>query len=143
MNKKLFFLAMPCLILALCMIFAGCATTPADPPGPQLNVTITGIPSQFNGKLGWIQMDTGPSRNDPTVAWAMANTAGGSITFNILDWVTDRPYSKTGNYYVSFLIWEDFNAARAPGVQPLWHGFIISKNIGENNSIAFSEFTRP
>ena len=133
------------LILTLNLVLTSCGTTSvagSKNASPQLRIAINGIPSEYNGKFGWIQMDTGSSRNDPTVAWAMGNINNLSITFNILDWVTDQPYNKTGNYFITFFVWDDLDAARAQGVQPLWQGFIISKDIGEITSIDFSEFTR-
>jgi hypothetical protein len=144
MNKKLIFLIMPALILTLSLGLAGCSTTYAANPQNadlQLRIAITGIPPEYNGKLGWLQMDTGSSHNDPTVAWAMGNASNGSITFNILDWKTDRSYNKTGNYFVMFLVWEDLDVARAKGTESLWQGMIMSKDIGEITSIEFSEFT--
>ena len=134
--------------LVFCLVLAGCGTAPAansqssQSAGPQLKVTVAGIPSEYNGKLGWIQMDTGSSRNDPTVAWAMGNISNGSITFNILDWTTDRAYNRTGNYYISFFVWEDIDAAGARGVDALWTGIIMSKDIGETTTIELSEFTK-
>jgi hypothetical protein len=142
MNKKLIFLAMPALILALFFAPTGCGTTSGSKNGPQLRTTITGIPSEYNGKLGWITFDTGSSRNDPTVAWAMGTISNGSVTFNMLDQKTDQPYNKTGNYFVMFLVWEDLDAARAPGVDSLYTGIIMSRGIGETNSIGFSELTK-
>jgi predicted small secreted protein len=143
MNKKLIFLVMPAFILALSFVLTGCGTTSGSKnAGTQLRTTITGIPSEYNGKLGWITFDTGSSRNDPTVAWAMGNISNGSVTFNMLDQKTDRPYSKTGNYFVMFLVWENLDAARARGVDSLYTGIIMSRGIGETNSINFSEFTK-
>jgi hypothetical protein len=149
MNKKPVFMAIPvamtALVLALSMVLIGCGSSPAaksQNSGPQLRTTITGIPPEYNAKLGWIQMDTGSNRNDPTVAWAMGNISNSSITFNILDWVTDKSYNKTGNYFVTFFVWEDLDAASAQGVEPLFLGIIMSKDIGEVASIEFSEFTK-
>ena len=145
MNKKIIGLTMLVLFLTLSLALTGCGTAPAagsQNSGPQLRITITGISSEFNGKLGWIQLDTGSSRNDPTVAWAMGNIGNGSTTFNVLDWNTDKPYSKTGDYFVTFFIWEDLDAAGARGVEALWQGIIMSKNIGEITSIELSEFTK-
>ncbi|MDR0320108.1 MAG: hypothetical protein LBI28_01260 [Treponema sp.] len=140
MRKKIILLAMPVLILALSMALLGCVTTGSQ--GPQLSVTVTGIPAEYNGKLGWVLMDTGPSRNDPTVAWAMGTISNGSITFNILDWKTDKPYNKTGNYFVTYFVWESLDAVRAPGVDALYTGIIMSKAFGETTSVGFSEFTK-
>jgi predicted small secreted protein len=145
MNKKIIFLAMPVLILALGMVLIGCGTTSAagsKKSGSQLKVTISGIPQEYNGKLGWIQLDTGSSRSDKSVAWAMGNVSNGSITFNILDWVTNKSYNKPGNYFVTFFVWKDIDAARAKGTEPLWQGIIMSKDIRETTSITLSEFTK-
>ena len=143
MSTKISFSA---LILTLILVLTGCVTTtPATSPqnaGPQLKITVTGIPPEYNGKLGWIQLDTGSSDDDPSVAWAMGNINSASITFNILDWDTDQPYNKNGNYYVTFFLWEDIDAASAQGVEALWQGIIVSKDIGERTSIEFSEFIK-
>jgi hypothetical protein len=150
MNKKLIFLAMPIFILALSMVLVGCGSSPAassqapatsvQSTGPQLRTTVTGIPDEHNGKLGMITFSAGSSRNDPTLAWAMGTISNSSTTLNILDWVTDQPYNKTGNYFVTFFVYEDIDAAAAG--QTLWQGIIMSKDIGEVNSIEFSEFTK-
>jgi hypothetical protein len=143
MNKKLIFLAMPALVLALGLVLAGCGSAPGSKSsGAQLKATITGIPSEYNGKLGWISMDTGSSKNDPTVAWAMGTVSNGSLTLNILDQKTDKPYGKRGNYFVTFFVWDNLDAARAKGVEAHFTGIIMSKAFGENTSIAFSEFTK-
>jgi hypothetical protein len=144
MNKKITFSAMLALILALGMVLIGCGTAPASSKkaGAQLKATITGIPPEYNGKLGWISMDTGSSKNDPTVAWAMGTVSNGSLTFNILDQKTDKPYSKSGNYFVTFFVWENLDAASTRGVDALYTGIIMSKAFGENTSIKFSEFTK-
>jgi hypothetical protein len=134
------------------MVLVGCGSAPAasspapaasvQSTGPQLRVTVTGIPSEFNGKYGIIRMDAGPSSSDPILAWDDGTVNNGSISFNILDWVTDQPYNTTGNYYIIFSIYEDMNAFVAPGVEALWQGVIRSKSIGETNSIDLSEFTK-
>ena len=142
MNKKLIFLSVSVFILVLSLALVGCGTTGSQSTGPQLTVTITGIPAEYNGKFGWLSFDTGSTRNDPTVAYAMGTVNNGSITFNMLDQKTDRPYNKTGNYFVMFLIWENMDAARAPGVDALWTGIIMSKSIGETASLNISEFTK-
>jgi hypothetical protein len=144
MNKKIIFSAMLALTLALGMVLVSCGTAPATSKkaSAQLKATITGIPPEYNGKLGWISMDTGSSKNDPTVAWAMGTVSNGSLTFNILDQKTDKPYNKPGNYFVTFFVWENLDAASARGVEALYTGIIMSKTFGANTSIVFSEFTK-
>ena len=142
MKKKFLAMTMVGLFLAISLVLTSCGSAPAasaQSTGPQLRVTISGIPQEYAGKFGFITMDTGSSRNDPTVAWAMGNIGSGSITFNILDWVTDKAYNKTGNYYLAFLIYEDMDAV---GGDQLWMGIIMSKDIGEATSIDFTEFVK-
>jgi hypothetical protein len=129
--------------MLLSLILIGCSTTPttsSKTDGPQLRVTIANIPPDYNGKLGWLVIDTGSSRDAPTVAWAMGNINNGSLSLNILDWKTDKPYNKTGNYFLTFIIYEDFAAAGTK--QSLWDGIIMSKDIGEDTYIELSEFTK-
>ena len=129
----------------------GCGSTPAAAPvqaevvetdaEPQLKTTVTGIDEEFDGKFAWINFDTGSSRNDPTVAYGMGTIKEGSVTINILDHETDLAYYTTGNYFVLFLIYEDLDSA-GNGEEPLWQGFIMSKDIEEDTSINLSEFIK-
>ena len=101
--------------------------------GPQTTVTVTGIPSEYNGMLAWIQVDI-PNSQD---AWAMATISGGSGTFPLLDWKDDKPYSVSGDYMVFIFIFSDLNDFGNSGV---YDGFIMSKRIQENTTIVWSEF---
>jgi hypothetical protein len=128
------------IIVLIAVIGFSFATCKDDDDGPQLKITITGIFADYNGMLGWISMDTGSAKTDPTVAWATGTISDGSITFNILDMKTDQPYNKTGNYFITFFVFENLDSAI--NGETLWEGFIMSKNIGEITSIGLSEFTK-
>ena len=150
MNKKHVFVTMLGFILVFGFILTGCATpstsgdiTPAaaitQSVGPQLVISITDIPAEYNGKLGWLMVDTGSSAGDPTVAWAYANIHNGSVTLRLLDWVTDQAFNKTGNYYIALLVYEDFDSV---GPNDLYYGYITSIEIGERTSLGFYEFIK-
>ena len=100
------------------------------------NVTITGIPSTYNGKFAMMLVDRGGT----TQAYGIMETISGtSITFGLLDWDTDASTTiSEGNYSVSIVIAE--NAAAAASGNFLYAGVLSKALSGETVSIAFSEF---
>ena len=100
------------------------------------SVTIAGIPSQYDGKFAMLLVDRGST----TQGWNMLTITGASATFNLLDWVNDRPTTlNEGNYSVSIVIAENITALT--NEQYLYLGIILSRALsGETVSIGFGEF---
>jgi len=96
-------------------------------------ITITGIPSEHNGRQAWIIVDD--PAND---GWNSGTITNGRITLSMLDWKDDKPYSITGNRRVDLMIFVNLEAARAGNTS--FKGLIRSRNIQDNTTIAFSEF---
>ncbi|MDR0447669.1 MAG: hypothetical protein LBH07_03280 [Treponema sp.] len=104
----------------------------------QMTVTITGIPgSEYNGWEAYIILAaTGSSRE--VKAWAMpvnVSARSSSLTFKMLDFVTDKPFNTSGTYDLIFYFRKDRDKSTDKN-------FIMSDrrvNAG-SNSIAFSAF---
>ena len=106
------------------------------------SLTITGIPAQYNGKFVMMTLDTG-GRGARNVAWGTGTISGTSVTFNLLDWVTDQPTAiREGNYGVNIII--PANMQAIINDQEEYVGIIMSRALsGEAVSIAWSEFISP
>ena len=104
----------------------------------QMTIIVYGIPSEHNGKVGMLILDTGGSGSDTITAWSMPTAITDSVSTNqMLDWVTDRPFSKDGTYMVVL----DISESSARGAPTLYNGAIRSKRItGKEILITFSEF---
>ena len=139
MNRKSIFKLFGIIALVALIGFSmmACASlntsTPSTPRGPQTTVTVTGIPSEYNGMFAFITVDI-PNRHD---GWNMATISGGSATFPLLDWRDDKPYSVSGDYMVIIFIFTDRSNFRNSSV---YDGYIMSKRIQENTTIVWSEF---
>ena len=106
----------------------------------QTTVTIYGIPSEYNGKVGMLIFDTGGSGDNTKIAWSMPVAITNSVVVNqMLDWVTDKPFSKDGTYMLILNISE----SSAKGAPTLYNGMIKSNRMsGRNIVMPFSQFTK-
>ena len=122
------------IILFLGMIVIGCDSEPKGDSQSQYKITITGIPSTYNGRVGLLSIST---ENDGTIkAWIDAvEIKNNSLTGALMDWETGSPYSKAGNYFVTFGIHSADMDTR------YWLGYISNRNISsETTIIAFTQF---
>ena len=132
MNRKSIFKLFGIIALVALVGFSMTACDSSNESGPQTTVTVTGIPSEYNGMLAFITVDI-PNGHD---GWNMATISGGSATFPLLDWRDDKPYSVSGDYMVIIFIFTDLNNF----ANSVYDGFIMSKRIQENTIIEWSEF---
>ena len=105
-------------------------------PDPGTKVTITGIPSQYNGKFAMLMVGF----TDPFEAYGMLTISGTSATFELLDWDNDAPILvRNGNYPVSIIIADSMQAIVDDN--EMYVGIILSKAFsGDTVSIGFNEF---
>ena len=127
------------LVALIGLSIAACASSPAQSAASITSVTITGIPSQYDGKFVMLTLDTGGS-NARDLAWGTRTISGTSATFNLLDWVTDQPTTVIeGNYGVSIVIADNIQAILDDN--ELYIGVILSRALsGKTVSIGFGEF---
>jgi len=77
----------------------------AAPEVKQKSITMTGIPSNYNGKIGMIVM--APSNDDQNyTAYSTVTMAVPSTTFPLLDWTTDESWGGSGNFVFVLMIGE-------------------------------------
>jgi len=114
----------------------GFTMTACDEKDGVESVTITGIPSEYNGKFAMMLVDKGSK----THGWAMGTITGTSSTFNLLDWDDDEPTTiSEDNYTVALLIANNVNDVSAKTY--LFEGIIMSRSFsGTTVSIGFGEF---
>jgi len=133
MNKKLIFITMLIVSLALC--FFSCE----EPP--QLSITVTGIPSTYNGKYGYIGLtnNTMDSSKLKAVAVSLPITiSGGQITCDLLTKNAD-PFTETGTYHCTLIITSD-----SKGNNAIWTGVKLNLKITDVvTKIQFSQFIVP
>ena len=105
-------------------------------------INITVIPEMYSGMLGALVL----SQGNTDKAYVYPEPIGGdshgidfSHTFNLLDWETEKPFTKDGTYTVKFLVYEDTDAAEKGST--IWSGQIPNKNISEETtSINYFDF---
>jgi len=133
------------IALAVVIGLTGCASAPSAGTSTGTgsrtgsgvgSITITDIPAAYNGKFSMLLAD----RSDTTQGWGMLTISGTSATFNILDWVTDRPTTiSAGNYSVTLVIADNVTAAANDNY--LYAGVILDKALsGQTVTVGFSEF---
>jgi hypothetical protein len=121
------------IFILIVLMLAGLASLSA-----QMTIAITGIPgSEYNGWEAYIILaGTGSSRE--AKAWAMpvnVSARTSSLTFTMLDYVTDKPFNTSGTYDVIFYFRKDRDKSTDKN-------FVMNDkrvNAG-SNSIAFSTF---
>jgi hypothetical protein len=101
---------------------------------PQLKVTITGL-TAYNGKLAYLDLSTSSASNT-SVAWDSGTISNGSITFDMLDYVTDDPFKTTGTYYVVLLI-----GSSSQTLGDDYEGYITSRAFTATTNLMLTNFT--
>ena len=114
----------------------GFAMTACEEAAEIGSVTITGIPSTYNGKFVMMLVDKG----NEVQAYGMGTISGTSHTFNLLDWDDDESTTiSEGNYGVTIMIAQNMKAITDDEEEYI--GVIFSKSFsGTTVSIAFSDF---
>ena len=142
MKKKLFSVVMLITLLASGLILAGCLSGPSSQSSVQMEITITGIPSAYNGMVGMLTLSPPGTQRGSSIAWAFSNIrSNNSFVGSMLDWTRDRPWYKSGNYFVAFIVDESMDAIAEKGREPKFTGVIFNKSITrETVSISFEEF---
>ena len=117
--------------LVVVAIFAGCKK---EDPKPK-TIVIKGIPATYDGKISALTVDKGSG----TLAMAIANISGNSVTFRLLDYTTKEPWTGSGNFEFVFLIYE--NSQAMSNGETLWDGYLQSWKISEETTtIGWNEF---
>ena len=129
MKKNSIFKGLFIAVILCAVIFSACD----QGSDPQKTIVVTGIPSQYNGKIGDVAL---AQLSNDDVAMGIAAINGGTFTVDLLEGETLAPFTGSGNYMVYFLIFESITADTY-----LWMGAIMSKSItNETTTISFSEF---
>ena len=144
MKRKLASSVMLIGLLALCLISAGCQTTPSSQSsqsGAQMVITLTDIPAAYSGMVGMLTLSPPGSQRGSSIAWALGNIGANNVFIgSMLDWEKDQPWFRSGTYFVTLLIDETMDALAERGRDPKYTGVIYSKSITEETvSISFNE----
>jgi len=130
MNKKLIFITMLIVSLALC--FFSCEL-------PQLSITVTDIPATYNGKYGYIGLTNNATESSKLKQVALSlpvTISGGQITCDLLDRNT-APFTETGTYHCVFMITTD-----SSGTNSIWSGAKLNLKLADpNTTIKFTQLT--
>jgi len=129
MKKNLHFLVI-IFVLTVGFLFTACSSDSNEPP--QKRIRITGIPPEYNGRVGF----SGLADGDSTVAYSMpVIISDGSITNYLLQPSTTRPFTQSGNYMVVLVI-------TSHDIQTIyWQGAIFTRSITqETTTISFNDF---
>ena len=134
------------LAMVIGFSMAACASSPSGGTAPSAasagtitSLTITGIPSQYDGKFVMMTLDTGGS-GATTLAWGTRTISGTSVAINLLDWVTDQPTAiREGNYGVNIFVAANMQAIVDDEEEFI--GIIMSRAFaGETVSVEWGEF---
>jgi len=134
MKKKLVFIAM--LTVLLTLSFVSCKDDDVDP----YTITITGIPSNANYKIGVVGL--GKNNGDLVAMNNPTAIAGGQFTaelYHVNDVsITDSPFADTGTYIIILFIYKQTPLNDSTRV---YDGYILSKTINSAaTNISFSSF---
>jgi len=77
----------------------------------QKSITITGIPSAYNGKIAMLVLAPAVS-SQSYIAYSLTVITGASTTFSLSDWATDGPWTGSGNFAFTILIYDNQQAAK-------------------------------
>ena len=124
-------------VISFLMIIISTSTVAAN---DQIIITIDGIPSEYNGKVGMAILDTGGSGKNTQIAFSMPTTITNSVSTNyMLDWANNKPFGKDGTYMIIL----DISESSAKGAPTLYTGVIISRKIDGNSIVMpFSQFMK-
>jgi hypothetical protein len=125
--KRLFTAAILCAV-----VFSACKQEPA----PQKKITVTGIPAQYNGKIGITALAQSAS-SDTAAMSNFASINGGTVTMSLFEDADETiPFIGSGTYMVMFFIMDSINSSAFS-----YAGAIFSRSISdETTTIPFSEF---
>ena len=121
--------------LFIAAILCALVVSACKEPDPQKKITVTGIPSQHNGRIGVTAITTMSS--DDIFMSDFVTISGGTVTTSLFEGSSlSVPFTGSGTYMVMFLIFDTINSPEAR-----WTGVILSKAItSETTTIPFSEF---
>jgi hypothetical protein len=125
-----------CILIVLTLV--GLASLSAQTRG--MTIVITGVPgSEYNGWEAYIILAS-TGANGTAKAWAMpvdVSARTSSVTFTMLDYVTDESFNTAGTYDVIFYFRKDRDKSTDKN-------FVMSNKriTAGSNSIAFSAFPR-
>ena len=114
---------------------AGAESRPANSAGVG-TITVTDIPSAFNGKFAMILVRIDTTNH----GWGMLTISGTSASFDVLDWVTDQSTTvSAGTYFVSMYIADSMEDVIQENY--LFVGGVLDKALsGQTVTMRFSEF---
>jgi len=102
--------------------------------GPSTKVTVTGIPADHNGKIGYIMID----KDDVVKAWDYQKISNGSVTLEVMCQICDEPYAITGTYDLFFYIFDNDDKRKSKAYT--FGGLAQSEKVTANTTIAFNSF---
>jgi len=126
-------------IIALFAVLALSMTACEEPEscctgGPSTEVTVTGIPADHNGKIGYIMLD----KADVVKAWDYQNISNGSVTLKVMCQICDEPYAITGTYDLYFYIFD--NNEKRKSKDYTFGGLAKSEKVTANTTISINSF---
>ena len=126
------------LIAVIGFIMAACSK---DDPGDPKFITITDIPSEYDGKYGALMLSNKPNSANYSV-YSMETISGTSFTFSLLNWNNDsHPWTGDGKYSITLFIFENLVAVDTG--KYLYAGVIAEEKITEiTTTIAWSSFIK-
>ena len=142
MKKNLFPLVILMSLAASVVILAACQSGPSSKAGAQMTITITDIPAAYSGMVGMVTLSPPGTQKGKSIAWALENIrSNNSFIGPMLDWDKDKPWYKSGTYFVTFVIDESMDAIAEKGRVLKFTGVILNKSINQDTvSISFEEF---
>jgi hypothetical protein len=75
----------------------------------QKSITITGIPTTYNGMFGMLALSPSTTSTNYT-AYSLVRLNGTQAVFQLSDWNTDGPWSGSGNFAITLAIYKDNQA---------------------------------
>jgi len=131
------------IALAAVIVFfmAACSDSIADPN----IITVTGIPSTYNGKFGTLLLYPYPINSSTPTVYSM-ETISETTLFSLLRWKRDDPWDGKGNFRISFLIYDSVEAATDHPSQYIYAGVLADNTSirieGKYTDMAWSSFNQ-
>jgi len=127
MKNKFKILSIIALVSVIGFFISACKDTPDVHPN---TITISGIPSDYEGKFGTLLLFPFPITSSTPAIYSMEERISG--TFSLYNWKRDDPWDGKGTFRITFLIYESVEAARNDN-------YIYSGVLEEGTSISITK----
>jgi hypothetical protein len=137
MKKTFKILGIIAIISVIGFSMTACKDSDVDPN----TITITDIPGNYIGKFGTLLLFPYPITSSTPTVYAMETISGGTTIFSLYKYKRDDPWDGSGDFRVTFLIFEDVSVETNVYTGVLAAGSNITIT-GKNTNMAWNSFIK-